>query len=173
MDLSANSNGAGGIGPPIYWRNDVHLRKWAMLTRHSEPIIFFPVRSAISIGAGCIGAPLVLAEYKEDDSVRCASPIFMPIAYKLGFTNRKWKYVKEKTTTTLKSKQTSIATVRYHLRTLASFPAHLIFHWSLPLKKAWPWVEMDTFHSDLFSVSFEFLHDNANLYVAGEEKTLT
>ncbi len=32
---------------------------------------------------------------------------------------------------------------------------------------------MDTFHSDLFSVSFEFLQDNANLYVAGEEKTLT
>jgi hypothetical protein len=25
---------------------------------------FFHVRSAITIGAGCIGAPLVLAEYK-------------------------------------------------------------------------------------------------------------
>jgi hypothetical protein len=42
--------------------------------------------------------------------------------------------VKEKTTTTLKSKQTSIATVQYHLRTLASFPTPLVFHWSLPLK---------------------------------------
>jgi hypothetical protein len=38
------------------------------------------------------------------------------------------------------------------------------------LKKAWPWVEMDTFHSDLFSASFEFFQDNANFYVAGEEK---
>ena len=42
---------------------------------------FFCVRSAITIGAGCIGAPIVLAEYKEDDRVRCASPIFKPIAY--------------------------------------------------------------------------------------------
>jgi hypothetical protein len=31
------------------------------------------------------------------------------------------------------SQQTSIATVRYHLRTLATFPTPLIFHWSLPL----------------------------------------
>ncbi len=36
-------------------------------------------------------------------------------------------------TATLKSKQTSIATVRNNLRTLASFPTILIFHWSLPL----------------------------------------
>ncbi len=28
--------------------------------------IFFPVLSAITIGAGCIGAPVVLADYKED-----------------------------------------------------------------------------------------------------------
>jgi hypothetical protein len=85
-----------------------------MLTKHSEPINFFCVRSAITIGAGCIGVPLLLAEYmyKEEDCVRCASPIFMPIAYYLGFTNRKRKYVKEKMMTTLKSKQTSIATVR-------------------------------------------------------------
>ncbi len=59
---------------------------------------------------------------------------FMLIAYHLGFTNRKRKYFEEKMTATLKSKQTSIATVRNHLRTLASFPTPLIFHWSLPLK---------------------------------------
>jgi hypothetical protein len=69
------------------------------------------VRSAITISAGCIGAPLVLADYKEDELVRWASPIFMLIAYYLGFTNRKRKYFEEKTTATLKSKQTSIATV--------------------------------------------------------------
>ncbi len=84
----------------------------------------------------CIGAPLVLVDYKEDDRVRCASPIFMLIAYYLGFTNSKRKYFEEKTTATLKSKQTSIATVRNHLRTLASFPIPLIFHWSLPLTNA-------------------------------------
>jgi hypothetical protein len=38
-------------------------------------------------------------------------------------------------TATLKSKQTAIATVRNNLRTLASFPTTLIFHWPLPLKK--------------------------------------
>ncbi len=43
--------------------------------------IFFPVRSATPIGAGCIGAPIVLAQCKEDYCVRCASPIFIPIAY--------------------------------------------------------------------------------------------
>jgi hypothetical protein len=89
---------------------------------------FFRVRCAIStIGAGGIGAPLVLADYKEDESVRSA--------YYLGFTNRKRKYFEEKTTATLKSKQTSIATVRNHLRTLDSFPTSLIFHWSLLLSK--------------------------------------
>jgi hypothetical protein len=64
-----------------------------MLARHGAPTIFklcfadfFRVRSAITFGARCIGAPLVLADYKEDDGVWCF-------------------YV------TLKSEQTSIATV--------------------------------------------------------------
>ncbi len=48
--------------------------------------------------------------------------------------NRKWKYVEEKTTATLKSKQISIATVRKHLRTVASLPTPLPFHYRLPLK---------------------------------------
>jgi hypothetical protein len=46
------------------------------------------------------GASFVLADNKQDDRVRCASPIFMLIAYYLGFTNR--KYVEEKMTATLK-----------------------------------------------------------------------
>jgi hypothetical protein len=60
--------------------------------------IFFRVWSAIIIGAGGIGTPLVLADYKQDDHVRCASPIFMLIAYYLGFTNRKRKCIEEKAT---------------------------------------------------------------------------
>jgi hypothetical protein len=64
---------------------------------------------------------------------RCALPIFIPIAYLLCFTNRKQKYVEEKTTATLKSKQTPIATVRKHLRTVASLPTPLPFHYPLPL----------------------------------------
>ena len=71
---------------------------------------------------------------EADRTFRSASPIFLPIAYSLGFTNRKRKYVKEETTTTLKNKQTSIATVQYLFRTLASFSTPLVFHWSLPLK---------------------------------------
>jgi hypothetical protein len=42
---------------------------------------FCHVRSAITIGAEGIGAPIVLADYKEDDCVPRASPIFIPIAY--------------------------------------------------------------------------------------------
>jgi hypothetical protein len=74
-----------------------------------------------------------LADCKEEDRVLCASPIFMLIAYYLGFTDRKWKYFEEKMMATLKSKQTLIATDRNHLRTLGSFPTPLLFHWSLPL----------------------------------------
>jgi hypothetical protein len=96
--------------------------------------IFFHVRSAITIGAGYIGAPLVLADYKEDECVRSASPIFMQIAYYFGFTNRKRKYFEEKMTATLKNKQTSIATVRYHLLPVASLLTPLIFHYPLPLR---------------------------------------
>jgi hypothetical protein len=50
---------------------------------------------------GDIGAPIFTSA-----KVRCASPIFKPIAYKLRFTNRKRKYFEEKSTATLKSKQT-------------------------------------------------------------------
>jgi hypothetical protein len=65
--------------------------------------LFFHVRSAITIGAGYIGAPLVLADYKEDECVRSATLIFMLIAYYLDFTLRKRKYFEEKTTATSKS----------------------------------------------------------------------
>jgi hypothetical protein len=41
----------------------------------------------------------------------------------------KRKYFEEKTTTTLKSKETSIATVRNYLRTVASLPTHLALHY--------------------------------------------
>ncbi len=91
------------------------------------------------IGAQCLVSiaywrrGTLVRQYSHRLTVRCASPIFIPIAYYLGFTNRKRKYFKEKTTATLKSKQTSIATVWNHLRTLASSPTPLIFHWSLPL----------------------------------------
>ncbi len=80
----ANTIGAGWTCAPIYWRTDVPLCQQAILTKYGEPIMirrFFCVRPAITIGAGGIGAPIVLADYKEDDCVRGASPIFIPIAY--------------------------------------------------------------------------------------------
>ncbi len=94
----------------------------------------FRVRSAITIGAGCIGAPIGVAEYMEDACFRCASPIFIPIAYKLSLTNRKRKYVAEKTTGPLKSKQTLITTVRCPILSVARLPTPLIFRYPLPLK---------------------------------------
>jgi hypothetical protein len=59
----------------------------------------------------------------------------MPIAYKLSCTNRKRKYFEEKITATLKSKQTLIATVRYHLLPVAIILTPLIFNYPLPLKR--------------------------------------
>ncbi len=76
---------------------------------------------------------IILADCKEDERVLCASPIFKPIAYKLSISNRRRKYVEEKTTATLKFKQSSIATVRYHLLPVARFPIPLIFRYPLPL----------------------------------------
>jgi hypothetical protein len=73
-------------------------------------------------------------QYSHRLTVRCASPIFKPIAYKLGFTNRKRKYFEEQTTATVKIKQTSIATVRNHILTVACFLTPFFFHYPLPLK---------------------------------------
>jgi hypothetical protein len=71
---------------------------------------------------------IILADYKEDDRVQCTSPIFKPIAYKLSFTNRKRKYFEEQATATLQIKQTSIATVRNHILSVAFFLTPLFFH---------------------------------------------
>jgi hypothetical protein len=84
--------------------------------------------------ARCANNFFFLAEYKEDACVRSASPIFMPIAYKLSLTNRKRKYVAEKTTGPLKSKQTLITTVRYPILSVDKLPTPLIFRYTLPLK---------------------------------------
>jgi hypothetical protein len=78
-----------------------------MLTKHGAPIIyFFCVRSASPIGAEYIGAPIGVAEYKEDACVRSASLIFIPIAYYLSLTNGIRKYVAEKPTASKNNKQT-------------------------------------------------------------------
>jgi hypothetical protein len=47
---------------------------------------------------------------------------------------QKRKYIKSKTTSTLKVKQSSIATVRDILKTFATFPAPLLPHYRLPFK---------------------------------------
>ncbi len=117
---SALSIGVGDIGAPIYWRTD----------------------------APCVGryhteatSPTQLLDL---DNVNFTLPnsgpnSLMRLAYihanclLTGFTKGKRKYVEEKMTTKLKSKQTSIAPVRNHLRTVASLLTPLIFHYSLPL----------------------------------------
>jgi hypothetical protein len=105
--LCANTISAGWIGAPIYWAHrcpppPIGNADQALCANYLNYVsrIFFRVGSAIPIGAGCIGAALVM-EYKQDDRVRCDSPIFMLITYFLGFTNRKRKYVEEKVTATL------------------------------------------------------------------------
>jgi hypothetical protein len=88
-----------------------------MWTKHGKPIIF-PGFFFV------FGPPLLWF----------ASPIFMLIAYYFGFTNRKRKDIEEKTTATLKSKQTSFATVRKHILTAVSLPTPLIFRYPLLLR---------------------------------------
>jgi len=106
----------GDIGAPIYWRTDA------------------PCTPKLLVRQGYTFST-VSHRLLADGTFRCALPIFIPIAYLLCFTNRKRKYVEEKTTAILKSKQTSIATVRKHLRTVASLPTPLPFHYPLPLNK--------------------------------------
>jgi hypothetical protein len=53
----------------------------------------------------------------------------------MSLTNRKRKCVEEKMTAKLKHKQTSIATVWYHLLPVASLLTPLIFHYPLPLNQ--------------------------------------
>jgi hypothetical protein len=83
--LSGQHCPEGDIGAPIYWRTDAPR--------------------AITIG-GTMFSHLLLAgrtkkiKKEADQTVRCASPIFKPIAYELSCTNRKRKYVEEKTTAT-------------------------------------------------------------------------
>ncbi len=125
-----NSSGAGGIGAPIYWRNDIPLRQQAMLNRLGAPIIFklcfadffsCLVRHSYQRRVHrCVLVLGLLADQKKDDRVWCASPISMLITYYLCFTNGKRKQVEEKATATLISKQTSFTTVRKHLLTVTS-----------------------------------------------------
>jgi hypothetical protein len=127
--------GARDIGAPIYWRTEAPLRHYVGAPMSPAPLLNVIILRGVHW----------YFKKEADRTFRCASPIFMLIAYWLGFTNRKRKFVEDKTMVRLKSKQTSIATVRNHLRTLDSFPILLLFHWSLPLK------ENSYF---LFSVSF-------------------
>jgi hypothetical protein len=108
------------IGAPIYWRTDV------------PP----PVLLADRLVSHLLLADRTKEVKKEaDQTVWCTSHIFKPIASLLSFTNRKRKYVEEKTTATLKIKQTLIATVRNHILTVACFLTILPFHYPLPLIK--------------------------------------
>ncbi len=120
------------IGAPMY--PSANRQNWpSMVSQLCFTIFLFRVRSAITIGAGWIGAPIGVAEYKDGACVRCASPIFIPIAYKLSLTNRKRKYIAEKTTGPLKSKQTSITTVRCPILSVARLLIPIIFRYPLPL----------------------------------------
>ncbi len=139
------------------------LRQYIGARKHPAPI-GVAVRTGKKnlrniIGAQCLVSiaywrrGTLVRQYSHRLTVRCALPIFIPIAYYLGFTHRKRKNFEEKTTATLKSKQTSITTVRNHLRTLARSPTPLIFHWSLPLSSSF-----QCFYSCFIFMWFVILH---------------
>jgi hypothetical protein len=88
------------------------------------------------IGAQCL---VSIAYWRRGTSV-CQYPHLVRLTY--FHTNRLFnelykqgtEIVEEKMTATLKSKQTSIATVKYPLLPVASLLTPLIFHYPLPLK---------------------------------------
>ncbi len=127
-----------------FWRRRTSVRQFIgapkppapLLMAHRTQKMHKNVRIRSRQGEGiirCANNGYKIAFLLADRTVRCASPIFKPIAYKLSYTNWKRKYVEEKTTATLKIKQTSIATVRNHILTVACFPTPLSFHYLLPL----------------------------------------
>jgi hypothetical protein len=109
------------------------------MTIHFAPIIcfadFFSCSVRHSYWRRVRRCAIILADCKEDECVLCALPIFKPIAYKLSIYNIRRKYVEEKTTATLKFKQSSIATVLNHLLIVARFPTPLLFRYPLPLNE--------------------------------------
>ncbi len=96
----------GDIGAPIYWRTDAPR-------------------------AITIGWPMVSLLLLADRTVRLA--YFQANRLLTGLYKQERKYVEEKMTATLKIKQTSIATVRNHILSVACFLTPLPFHYPLPL----------------------------------------
>jgi hypothetical protein len=117
--------GAGDIGAPIYWRTEAPLRQYV-----GAPMSPAPSINVIILNRQCGG---IIKIFKKRRTEHFGAPHLFsgqsPINW--GITNRKRKYFSEKMTATLKSKQTSIATVGNHLRTVASLPTPLLFHYPL------------------------------------------
>jgi hypothetical protein len=100
----------------------------------SMSVYFLMLPSSFLLRTQNIDKNVRIQNRQDGGIIRCASPICKPIADKLSFTIRKRKYFEEKTTATLKIKQTSIATVRNHILTVACFTTPLPFHYTLLLK---------------------------------------
>ncbi len=118
--------------PPIYWRTDAPCANRSGGPNRKKKSAKHYWRTVSGqhclLAEGDIGAPIFTS---TKSSVRLA--YFHTNRLLFGLYKQETEILRRKTTATLKSKQTSIATVRNHLRTLASSPTPLIFHWSLPL----------------------------------------
>ncbi len=69
-------------------------------------------------------------------TVSSTMPIWLNIAYSIGCSERKRKYNYSKMAAILKYKRTSITTIWYKFRLVATFHNRIHSHWSLPLSKA-------------------------------------
>ncbi len=120
----AISSGAGGICAPIYWGTNVPLRQKAMFTKHGKPSTFhrLPLRQQY----WRIIRKMIV--FRAPHLFSSQSPINWALQTGNGKTLKKRRRLHKKI------KQTSITTVRYNLRTLASFSTPLMFNWSLHLK---------------------------------------
>ncbi len=127
-----------------------------MLTRHCAPIIFklcfadfflYSVRH-YTIGAGCIGAQLILADYTVSKMIVFGAPRLYGLSNFLltELYKQEMEILWRIEDCQIKIKQTLISTVRNHLLTVAWFPTPLIFHCPLPwryrsgqIRLTWVW----------------------------------
>ncbi len=140
----------GDIGAPIYWRTDVpclryrvpypvHPARFTVLAVERDTPCTFILLAGAVVERNTPWTPtlLVLENLKRgapNSLVRLAYFHTNRLLIELCKQETEIQYVAEKTTATLKSKQTSIATVRYPILTVACFPTLLLFHYPLPLK---------------------------------------
>jgi hypothetical protein len=76
----------------------------------------------------------MLVQYKENQNVSRSTPIWLNMAYSIGWSGAETKTHVFQMTANFRDKRTSITTMRARNRAFAIFPTRLIPHYPLPLR---------------------------------------